>query len=151
MAIKSGVARKVIDMDEYRKQLSYRQGLGAQVRYFIMNKARADGGKKRIAFAEGEEQKVIRARTDHGGRSVFRCSSAEEVIGPAQVWGWNSTSSRGSNDFRTSTVRREFSSLRNRKATHTVHRKVRDERLWTADGEAEGADAFVSGLTSTIR
>jgi malate dehydrogenase (oxaloacetate-decarboxylating)(NADP+) len=60
-AIKSGVARKTLDMDDYRQQLSYRQGLGAQVRHFIMNKARSSGGLKRIAFAEGEEQKVIRA------------------------------------------------------------------------------------------
>ena len=60
-AMKTGVARKTIDIDEYRQQLAYRQGLGAQVRYFIMNKARSSGGTKRIAFAEGEEQKVIRA------------------------------------------------------------------------------------------
>ena len=39
-AIETGVARKTIDMDEYREQLSYRQGMGEQVRYFIMNKAR---------------------------------------------------------------------------------------------------------------
>ncbi|MGE5073211.1 MAG: NADP-dependent malic enzyme [Anaerolineae bacterium] len=61
MAMQTGVARKTIDLDEYREQLAYRQGSGAQVRYFIMNKARASGGTKRIAFAEGEEQKVIRA------------------------------------------------------------------------------------------
>jgi malate dehydrogenase (oxaloacetate-decarboxylating)(NADP+) len=60
-ALKTGVARKEIDLDEYREQLAYRQGSGAQVRYFIMNKARAVQGKKRLAFAEGEEQKVIRA------------------------------------------------------------------------------------------
>ncbi len=60
-AMETGVARKTIDLDEYRQQLAYRQGRGAQVRYFIMNKARASGGTKRIAFAEGEEQKVIRA------------------------------------------------------------------------------------------
>ncbi len=60
-AINTGVARKKLDMDEYREQLAYRQGQGAQVRYFIMNKARASSGQKRIAFAEGEEQKVIRA------------------------------------------------------------------------------------------
>ena len=59
--MKTGVARKTIDMDEYRQQLAYRQGLGEQVRYFIMNKARASGGNKRMAFAEGEEQKIIRA------------------------------------------------------------------------------------------
>src|SRR5512143_3291922 len=60
-AIRTGVARKTVDMDEYRQALAYRQGRGAQVRHFIMNKARASGGTKRIAFAEGEEQKVIRA------------------------------------------------------------------------------------------
>lgn len=61
MAMKTGVARKTIDIDEYREQLAFRQGKGAQVRYFIMNKAKSSGGKKRLVFAEGEEQKVIRA------------------------------------------------------------------------------------------
>jgi malate dehydrogenase (oxaloacetate-decarboxylating)(NADP+) len=60
-AMKTGVARKEIDIDQYREQLAYRLGKGEQVRYFIMNKARASGGKKRIVFAEGEEPKVIRA------------------------------------------------------------------------------------------
>jgi malate dehydrogenase (oxaloacetate-decarboxylating)(NADP+) len=60
-AMKTGVARKKIDLDEYREQLAYRQGRGAQIRYFFANKARGGGGKKRVAFAEGEEQKVIRA------------------------------------------------------------------------------------------
>src|SRR5215510_2740744 len=57
----TGVARKPIDIDEYREQLAYRQGKGEQVRYFFQNKARSSGGTKRIAFAEGEEQKIIRA------------------------------------------------------------------------------------------
>jgi malate dehydrogenase (oxaloacetate-decarboxylating)(NADP+) len=61
MAMKTGVARKPIDIAEYREQLAYRQGKGEQVRYFFQNKARSSGGTKRIAFAEGEEQKVIRA------------------------------------------------------------------------------------------
>ena len=60
-AMKTGVARKTIDIDEYRQQLAFRLGKGEQVRHFIMNKARASTGAKRIAFAEGEEQKVIRA------------------------------------------------------------------------------------------
>ncbi len=60
-AMESGVARARIDLDEYREQLAFRQGLGEQVRYFIMNKARTASPKKRIAFAEGEEDKVIRA------------------------------------------------------------------------------------------
>jgi malate dehydrogenase (oxaloacetate-decarboxylating)(NADP+) len=61
MAMKTGVARKKIDLDEYREQLAYRQGKGERIRYFFQNKARSSGGAKRIAFAEGEEQKIIRA------------------------------------------------------------------------------------------
>ena len=60
-AMGTGVARKQIDLDEYREQLAFRQGLGEQVRYFIMNKAKASVPKKRIVFAEGEETKIIRA------------------------------------------------------------------------------------------
>lgn len=60
-AMDSGVARKKIDLDEYREQLAFRLGLGEQVRYFIMNKAKASWPKKRIVFAEGEEAKIIRA------------------------------------------------------------------------------------------
>ncbi len=60
-AMDTGVARKIIDIDEYRQQLAFRQGKGARVRHLIMNKAKSDGGKNRIVFAEGEEQKVIRA------------------------------------------------------------------------------------------
>ena len=61
MAMKTGVARKPIDISEYREQLAFRQGKGEQVRYFFQNKARASGGTKRVAFAEGEEPKVVRA------------------------------------------------------------------------------------------
>ena len=61
MAMQTEVARKSIDIDEYREQLAYRQGRGEQVRYFFQNKARTSGGKKRVVFAEGEEQKIIRA------------------------------------------------------------------------------------------
>jgi malate dehydrogenase (oxaloacetate-decarboxylating)(NADP+) len=61
MAMKTGVARKKIDINEYREQLAYRQGKGERIRYFFQNKARTSGGAKRVAFAEGEEQKIIRA------------------------------------------------------------------------------------------
>ncbi len=58
-AVKSGVARKTIDIAEYREQLSVRQGQGQRVRRFIINKAKA--APKRIVFGEGEESKIIRA------------------------------------------------------------------------------------------
>ncbi len=60
-AMETGVARKHIDLDEYREQLAYRLGKGEQIRYFIMNKARASKGQKRVVFGEGEETKIIRA------------------------------------------------------------------------------------------
>jgi len=60
-AMKSGVARIEVDLDEYKEQLTFRQGMGQQIRYFIMNKAKSTVTKKRVVFAEGEEPKIIRA------------------------------------------------------------------------------------------
>lgn len=68
-AMESGVARKEIDIDEYRDQLELRQGKGQYVRQLIMNKAKAVKKRGRIAFAEGEDAKIIRAAariTDEG-------------------------------------------------------------------------------------
>jgi malate dehydrogenase (oxaloacetate-decarboxylating)(NADP+) len=59
-AMKSGVARRQIDLDAYRDELIQRQGIGQQVRNRIINRAKA-GERKRIVFAEGEEPKIIRA------------------------------------------------------------------------------------------
>lgn len=60
-AMDSGVARIEVDLDEYRQQLTFRQGMGQQIRHYIMNKAKAAPTKKRVVFAEGEESKIIRA------------------------------------------------------------------------------------------
>ncbi|MBN2387420.1 MAG: NADP-dependent malic enzyme [Anaerolineales bacterium] len=60
-AMQTGVARRKIDIDEYRDQLAFRLGKGARVRYFFVNKARSAKPRKRIVFAEGEEPKIIRA------------------------------------------------------------------------------------------
>jgi malate dehydrogenase (oxaloacetate-decarboxylating)(NADP+) len=60
-AMKSGVARIEVDLDEYKQKLTFRQGLGQQVRHFIMSKAKSAVTKKRVVFAEGEEPKIIRA------------------------------------------------------------------------------------------
>jgi malate dehydrogenase (oxaloacetate-decarboxylating)(NADP+) len=59
-ALASGVARRSIDMREYRDILVARQGRGRMVRNFIINKARM-GSRKRIVLGEGEEPKIIRA------------------------------------------------------------------------------------------
>jgi malate dehydrogenase (oxaloacetate-decarboxylating)(NADP+) len=59
-AMESGVARRQIDLDEYKQILIARQGHGRQVRQNIINRARASQ-TKRIVFPEGEEPKIIRA------------------------------------------------------------------------------------------
>jgi len=58
-AMKSGVARKPIDINVYREQLEARLGKGWQLMRHITNKAQAD--PKRIVFGEGEAPKIIRA------------------------------------------------------------------------------------------
>ncbi|MBI3159464.1 MAG: NADP-dependent malic enzyme [Chloroflexi bacterium] len=60
-AMQTGVARKAIDIEEYKQQLAFRQGKGQQVRHFIMNQAKAVKKQERLVFAEGEEPKIIRA------------------------------------------------------------------------------------------
>lgn len=60
-AMDSGVARFPVDLEEYRQQLTFRQGMGQQLRYYIMNKAKSSSEKVRVVFAEGEETKIIRA------------------------------------------------------------------------------------------
>jgi malate dehydrogenase (oxaloacetate-decarboxylating)(NADP+) len=60
-AMESGAARREIDIEEYREQLAFRQGMGEQVRYYILHKAQSCPVKKRLVFAEGEEPKIIRA------------------------------------------------------------------------------------------
>jgi malate dehydrogenase (oxaloacetate-decarboxylating)(NADP+) len=59
-AMRTGVARRQIDIVEYRNGLIARQGRGQIVRNLIMTKAKT-GAKKRIVFAEGREAKIIRA------------------------------------------------------------------------------------------
>ncbi|HEU4993372.1 MAG TPA: NADP-dependent malic enzyme [Gemmatimonadaceae bacterium] len=58
-AVASGVARKFIELDEYRQQLEVRLGRARGLIRGIIN--RAVRSPKRIVFPEGEEPKVIRA------------------------------------------------------------------------------------------
>jgi malate dehydrogenase (oxaloacetate-decarboxylating)(NADP+) len=60
-AMDTGVARKIIDIEKYREELAFRLGYGEQIRHHIVSKAKTSKSKKRIVFAEGEENKIIRA------------------------------------------------------------------------------------------
>jgi malate dehydrogenase (oxaloacetate-decarboxylating)(NADP+) len=155
MAMKTGVSRKNIDIDEYREQLAYRQGKGEQVRYFFQNKARSSGGTKRVVFAEGEEQKIIRAayqiKEEHiatpvliGRQSVINeqlkslgMDYKPQVIDPAKF-------------DKLDAYTKAYYDLRQRKGVSNVDVKkfIKDPNILGSLMVKMGdADAFVSGLT----
>jgi len=155
MAMKTGVARKSIDLDEYREQLAYRQGKGERIRYFFQNKARSSGGTKRIAFAEGEEQKIIRAAYQIQEEGIAtpiligRKDVIEEQINNLSI------------DYKPEIVdpdkfgkieayAKSFYELRQRKGmmASDALKKVRDPNILGSLMVKMGdADAFISGLT----
>jgi malate dehydrogenase (oxaloacetate-decarboxylating)(NADP+) len=155
MAMKTGVARKTIDINEYREQLAYRQGKGEQVRYFFQNKARSSGGTKRLVFAEGEEPKVIRAAAQImeekiaipillGRPDVIKTRAAELGLASSpEIWD-------PSNFDRHLEYAEAYHDIRSRKGvTMAIARKrVRDVNIMGPMMVKMGdADAFVSGLT----
>jgi len=154
-AMESGVARKEIDLDEYREQLAYRQGMGQRVRHFIMNKAKAASPKKRVVFAEGEQDKIMRAAAqveDEGigipilvgrpeviqervGALGLRC--CPQVVNPRRF-------------ERADEYARSFYKLRSRKGITMSDAKelVKEPNVFGPMMVKMGdADAFVSGLT----
>ncbi|NTW12425.1 MAG: NADP-dependent malic enzyme, partial [Anaerolineales bacterium] len=155
MAMKTGVARKPIDIDEYREQLTFRQGKGEQVRYFFQNKARTSGGKKRIVFAEGEEPKVIRAayQIKEEGIATPILIGREDVIQEnCKILG---------HEFKPEIIdprkfkeldkyAKAYYELRNRKGVtiHDAAKKVSEPNVFGSMMVSVGdADAFISGLT----
>ncbi|MFC6906460.1 NADP-dependent malic enzyme [Halalkalicoccus tibetensis] len=58
-AISSGAARDEVELDEYRERLEARLGKSREMMRVILNKAKSD--PKRVALAEGEDEKMIRA------------------------------------------------------------------------------------------
>ena len=154
-ALKTGVARKEINLDEYREQLAYRQGSGAQVRYFIMNKARAVQGKKRLAFAEGEEQKVIRAAyqiKEDGIGTPILIGNARIIAEQIKILGLDyQPEIVDPNSFKKiEEYARSFYQLRGRKGVTLVDasKRIREPNVFAPMMVKMGdAEACVSGLT----
>jgi malate dehydrogenase (oxaloacetate-decarboxylating)(NADP+) len=155
MAMKTGIARKTIDINEYRQQLAYRLGKGEQVRYFFQNKARSSGGTKRVAFAEGEEQKIIRAAyqlKEEGIATPILIGHPEAIEQQIRNLGldYKPQIVDHTNFADSSRYAAAYYELRNRKGLtmNDVIKKIREPNvlgsLMVRMGEA---DAFVSGLT----
>jgi malate dehydrogenase (oxaloacetate-decarboxylating)(NADP+) len=154
-AIDTGVARKKINMDEYREQLAYRLGTGEQVRYFIMNKARASKGKKRVVFGEGEETKIIRAAAqvvDEGIAVPVLIGRQEIIAEKAKLLGLDFVPEVIDPDRfdKLEKYIQAYYDVRQRKGTTLKHAKqlLHDANVLGAMMVKMGdADAFVAGLT----
>jgi len=58
-AMDSGAARREVELDPYREQLEARLGKSREMMRIVLNKAKSD--PKRVALAEGDDEKMIRA------------------------------------------------------------------------------------------
>ena len=58
-AMESGAAQRDCDLDEYREELEARLGKSREMMRIVLNKAKSD--PKRVVFAEGDDEKIIRA------------------------------------------------------------------------------------------
>lgn len=154
-AMQSGAARRQIDLDEYREQLAFRQGMGEQVRHYIMNQARSCPTKKRIVFAEGEESKIIRAAAqiaDEGIGTPILIGKPQVIREKILALGLECCPHVVDPEHleRHEAYAQAYYELRMRKGMvlKDAYKRVRDPNVlgplmvWLGD-----ADAFVSGLT----
>lgn len=155
-AMETGVSRKSIDLDEYREQLAFRQGLGEQVRYYIMNKAKASAPKKRIVFAEGEETKIIRAAAQVAEEKIgipILVGRPEVIQGKIETLGLECCPAiiNPNNFDRIQEYSSAFYELRQRKGVtlKDAEKLVREPNVFGPMMVKMGdADASVSGLTA---
>jgi malate dehydrogenase (oxaloacetate-decarboxylating)(NADP+) len=154
-AMRSGVARREIDLDEYREQLAFRMGVGEQVRHYILHKARSAARKKRVVFAEGEEQKIIRAAAqiaDEGIAVPILVGRAEVIQEKIRMLGLdccpdivNPAKYEHIDDYAVT-----YYELRKRKGItlKAAQKQVREPNVFGPMMVKMGdADAFISGLT----
>ncbi|MBV2147228.1 NADP-dependent malic enzyme [Sphingobium sp. AS12] len=69
-AMDSGVARRPIDLEDYRRSLSRQSARSGQLMMPVFEAAR--GGNRRIAYGEGEDERVLRAIQDALDEGIVR-------------------------------------------------------------------------------
>jgi malate dehydrogenase (oxaloacetate-decarboxylating)(NADP+) len=154
-AIESGAARRSLDLDEYREQLAYRQGMGEQVRYYFMHQARKGPQRMRVVFAEGEESKIIRAAAqiaDEGVATPILIGRPEFIKERIKALGLDCCPEivDPNNFARIDAYARTYYELRQRKGVvvQNAAKKMREPNLLGPMMVTMGdADAFISGLT----
>ena len=154
-AMESGVARQQIDLEKYQQELAFRQGMGEQVRYYIMNKARTSEPKKRVVFAEGEEPKIIRAAAqvaDEGIGTAILIGRQDVIEASIETLGLNCCPEivNPENFDKVDEYADAYHDLRKRKgvAVSDARKQVLQPNILGPMMVKMGdADAFVSGLT----
>ena len=152
-AMRTGVARVQIDLDDYREQLAARLGPGRRVRRSIINKAKAH--PKRIVFAEGESSKIIRAAAqivEEGIGQPILLGRREVICREVTALGlrYSPDSLDPSSDPRQERYADAYFELRQRKGVTRQHAggRLQEPNLFGLMMVQQGeADAFVSGLT----
>jgi len=87
-AIESGAARKELDTDAYVERLEARLGKSREMMRVVLNKAKND--PKRLALAEGTDEKMIRAAfqiQEQGIANPVLIGDAEEIEGTTRQLG----------------------------------------------------------------
>ncbi|MFC6799214.1 NADP-dependent malic enzyme [Haladaptatus sp. DYSN1] len=151
-AMESGVARTHIDLDAYRERLEARLGKSREMMRVVLNKAQSD--PKRVVFAEGGDDKVIRA-----GAQLVEQGIAEPILIGDQRHIWARMAELGL-DYEPEIVDPDDDSLdayadrlHQLRARKGVTRREADELI--TDGNYLGsvmvemgdADAMLTGLT----
>jgi malate dehydrogenase (oxaloacetate-decarboxylating)(NADP+) len=152
-AMRTGVARKHINLDEYREQLRERLGSGQRLRRAIINKAKA--APKRIVFPEGEEPVILRAAAqivdEEFGQPIL-IGRPDVIHQHVQDLGLHITPEivEPATDFRLGTYAQAYYELRQRRgvtlgqAREHIHEPNVFGLMMVKQGDA---DACVSGLT----
>jgi malate dehydrogenase (oxaloacetate-decarboxylating)(NADP+) len=152
-AMRSGVARHTLDIDNYREQLAARMGQGQRLRRFIINKANAS--QKRIVFPEGEEPVILRAAAqieEEGIGYPILLGNRAVIEQKVQDLGLHFTPNvvDPNDDPRLSAYEQAYYELRQRRgltvnrARIRIHEPNRFGLMMVKQGDA---DACVSGLT----
>jgi len=152
-AMRSGVARKQINVGEYREQLAERLGSGVRLRRNIINKAKA--APKRIVFPEGEEATILRAAamiSDEAIGQPILIGRPEIIQQKVQDLGLHYTPQivDPNSDYRAAKYAHAFYELRQRRGLmlSQAQQRIREPNTFGMLMVQQGdADACVSGLT----
>ncbi|WP_281195216.1 NADP-dependent malic enzyme [Halorubrum sp. F4] len=152
-AMESGSARTEIDLEQYRERLEARLGKSREMMRVVLNKAKSD--PKRIALAEGTDEKMIRAAyqlSEQGIAEPVLLGDADEIARTADGLGLSFRPEIVDPDERDVTAYgdrlyelRKRKGITRREANELVQRDT--NYLGSVMVKAGDADAMLTGLT----